>query len=455
MNPAPNAGANPAGLYYTAVFHLSDGTVSAQYWVVPAAATAALSAVQAQLMPAAEAVQTVSKAYVDEAIAELQASLLTASGGTLTGPLILCCDPTTPLMAADKHYVDEVAAEGLSAGGGTVAGPVVAESLNGVYSPEAGTAQSTLQETQTAAAAANGSMMVPPGYSSSGAGTDAFTNTQGIRVEDLRASGAQQHERSVKEFGAVCDGVTDDTAALQAAQVNGAESAYQSGHGISLTLPAGICKTHQLSWHLESIGGQGKQVSGLMGFPGQDVLSTGIDAVNLESNTRLHDLTIYVDQSVDVSCSPAEGRAAAGSCGANRPMESSSVFSPGGNGLTGTAGTGAGWWIGNCAIAMTATLGTGGNGFQTAEIENVAIATVGADPLAQYAQVDSTHTCGMYSGQWPRWVGVQECGYTRGGDGDCGAGVAFDCASGAECGWESLAECDGSSRAWFCGGGWE
>jgi hypothetical protein len=75
----------------------------------------------------------VSKAYVDQAIAESQASVLTTSGGTLTGPLILCCDPTTPLMAADKHYVDEVAAEGLSAGGGTVAGPVVAESLNGVY----------------------------------------------------------------------------------------------------------------------------------------------------------------------------------------------------------------------------------------------------------------------------------------------------------------------------------
>ena len=397
VNLAPNLGANPGGLYYTAVFHLSDGTVNTQYWVVPAAASAALAAVQAQLMPAAQAVQTVSKSYVDQAIAELAGSLLTANGGTLTGPLTLCCDPTTPLMAADKHDEDEVAAEGLSAGGGVIAGPLTAESVNGMYAPEAGTGQSSLQATQTAAAAAGGAMLVPPTY----AGTDTFTNPAGIRVEDMRAAGAQQHERSVKEFGAVCDGVTDDTAALQAA-LNFADAQYAAGHGVALTLPAGICKTHQLVWHLESIGGQGKQVSGLMGFPGQDVLATGTDSPSLLSNTRLHDLTIYVDVSMDVSCSPAEGRAAAGSCGVSRPIEPNSIFSPGGNGLTGTAGTGAGWSIGNCAIAMPAALGTGGNGLRTAEIENVAIAATGADPLAAYAQANSTHTCGLYLGQWPQ-----------------------------------------------------
>jgi Pectate lyase superfamily protein len=395
VNLAPNANANPAGLYYTAVFHLADGTVSTQYWVIPAAATATLASIQATVMPAAQAVQTVSKAYVDQAIAELQASLLTASGGTLTGPLTLCCDPTTPLMAADKRYVDEVAGTGLT-GGGTVSGALNALSFNGVYSQVAGTGQATLQGAQTAAAAANGSLQVNPTYT----GTDSFTNTQGIRVEDLRAGPSQQHERSVKEFGAVCDGVTDDTAALQAA-INYAQARYAAGTPVSLVLPSGVCKTHQLSWHLESIGGQGRQVSALMGFPGEDVLSTGVDATGLLTNTRLHDLTIYVDQSVDVSCSPALGRAAAGSCGVNRPMESSSIFAPGGNGLTGVQGSGAGWSIGNCAIAMGASLGTGGNGLQRAEIENVAIAAVGADPLAAYNQVDSTHTCGMYLAQWP------------------------------------------------------
>ena len=42
-------------------------------------------------------------------------------------------------------------------------------------------------------------------------GADSFTNANGEYVVDLRTGGSQQFERSVKEFGAVCDGVTDDT----------------------------------------------------------------------------------------------------------------------------------------------------------------------------------------------------------------------------------------------------
>jgi hypothetical protein len=133
VNLAPNQGATPAGEYYTAVFYMSDGSTSTQYWVVPAAASATLAQVEAQVMPAAQAVQTVSKAYVDQAVAELTESLLTANGGTLSGPLYLSGDPTQPLQAADKHYVDEsFSSEAVPIAGGNMTGALTAPEVNGV-----------------------------------------------------------------------------------------------------------------------------------------------------------------------------------------------------------------------------------------------------------------------------------------------------------------------------------
>ena len=393
VNLAPNVGATPAGEYYTAVFYMSDGSTSTEYWVVPAAAQATLAQVQARVMPAAQAVQAVTKAYVDQSVAELTESLLTASGGNLSGPLYLSSDPTQPLQASDKHYVDAQVGTAVPLGGGNMTGALTTPAVNGVQSPATTGTQTTLQAAMNAAGA-NGAMVIPPSY----AGTDTFTNPNGVRVTDLRTAGAQQAERSVKEFGTVCDGATDDTNALQAA-LN-----YANAHGVALTIPQGTCKTRTLNWHGESIGGMGKQVSALMGFPGEDVLASGPDAMNMLSSTRLHDLTIYVDQSVDASCAPAQGRAAAGSCQMSRRMETNSIFSPGGNGLTGTAGVGAGWWVGNCAIAMQASTGMGGNGLRMAEIENVEVASAGTDAMAaQYPGAHSTHTCGMYLAQWPQW----------------------------------------------------
>ena len=57
---APNVGASPAGTYYTVVYHLTGetsstsassagSTVSKEYWTVPAAATATIASVRAQL----------------------------------------------------------------------------------------------------------------------------------------------------------------------------------------------------------------------------------------------------------------------------------------------------------------------------------------------------------------------------------------------------------------------
>ena len=116
---APNAGATPMGSYYTAVLHLSDGTTSRQYWVVPVTVPgggpAKLAAVENQVLPTSVAMQTVSKQYVDNAIAAAVAGVPAASsspyvlvaGDTMTGPLVLPADPVSPLQAADKNYVDE------------------------------------------------------------------------------------------------------------------------------------------------------------------------------------------------------------------------------------------------------------------------------------------------------------------------------------------------------------
>ncbi len=112
---APNAGATPMGSYYTAVYHLDDGSVSREYWVVPVSSgTTSLSAIKSQVLPTSVAMQTVSKAYVDTAIAaavtghplDSSTPYVLKAGDTMTGPLVLPADPTSPLQAADKHYVD-------------------------------------------------------------------------------------------------------------------------------------------------------------------------------------------------------------------------------------------------------------------------------------------------------------------------------------------------------------
>jgi hypothetical protein len=123
---APNAGATPMGSYYTAVFHLNDGTTSKEYWVVPVAVPgggpAKLAAIENQVLPTSVAMQTVSKQYVDNAISQAiigyphdTSPYVMKTGDTMTGPLVLPADPVSSYQAADKNYVDENLA-GISTG---------------------------------------------------------------------------------------------------------------------------------------------------------------------------------------------------------------------------------------------------------------------------------------------------------------------------------------------------
>ncbi len=121
---APNAGSNPMGSYYTAIYHLDDGTVSREYWVVPLSTTpVTISTIKSTVLPASVALQTVTKSYVDTQIANAvtggeSATYVLKAGDTMTGPLLLPADPVSAQQAADKHYVDtSVAAVGGGSGG--------------------------------------------------------------------------------------------------------------------------------------------------------------------------------------------------------------------------------------------------------------------------------------------------------------------------------------------------
>jgi hypothetical protein len=111
----PNAGSTPIGSYYTAVFHLDDSSVSRQYWVVPVSLAAVkISAIESTVLPTTVAMQTVSKSYVDTAIAAAvtghpldSTPYVLKAGDTMTGPLVLPADPVSATQAADKNYVDE------------------------------------------------------------------------------------------------------------------------------------------------------------------------------------------------------------------------------------------------------------------------------------------------------------------------------------------------------------
>jgi hypothetical protein len=51
----------------------------------------------------------------------------------MTGPLTLCCDPTQPLQAADKHYVDENIALEVPLAGGSMTGPLTSVEIGALY----------------------------------------------------------------------------------------------------------------------------------------------------------------------------------------------------------------------------------------------------------------------------------------------------------------------------------
>lgn len=102
LNLAPNIGASPAGSYYTAVYHIDDGTVSKEYWDIPNVPSTTVAAIRSLVLPTSMAVQTITATQVNSMLS----SYLPLNGGTLSGVLQLQGDPQSAKQAATKNYVD-------------------------------------------------------------------------------------------------------------------------------------------------------------------------------------------------------------------------------------------------------------------------------------------------------------------------------------------------------------
>jgi len=175
-----NAGSTPVANFYTAVYHLNDGTTSREYWVVPASVPgggpAKLAAIRNQVLPTSVAMQTVSRQYVDASIAAAASGFpldsspyVLKSGDTMTGPLVLPADPVSANQAADKNYVDEnisaLASAAISAARLPLFGPSGSAHVPGIVPDPGATAGATrfLREDGTWNMPAGGSGGSPAG----------------------------------------------------------------------------------------------------------------------------------------------------------------------------------------------------------------------------------------------------------------------------------------------------
>jgi len=305
----PNGGSNPIGTYYTVVYHLDDGRVNREYWVVPVSQSPVhISAIRSTVLPTSVAMQTVSKSYVDTAIAAAvsghpvdgSSPFVLKSGDSMSGPLNLAGDPTTPTHAASKNYVDtNIAgvATGLSqkvsifpAGTQTIAQPagtqVAVNRINGVqYASQYQDARGGNGITNALAGsdcAGGCDLKAEENYSS----TELYTPSQwsdGTHMEDMR--GGQRRDTYLNPENVISPGAeagqvinvtsTRDTAAIH--QSTGTESPTSIGLEIDHTALTG--GSNHFPQHIDSTLPYFKtnyaalQVKGVYNTQGQHVLT--------------------------------------------------------------------------------------------------------------------------------------------------------------------------------------
>lgn len=148
---APTQGAQPAGSYYTVVYHLSDGTTEKEYWVVPTISPVTIAMMRTKVVPAALAQQGLNQQYVTAAVNTALSTYLPLKGGALSGSLNLAADPVSGMQAATKQYVDAHAStlpSGIVFGNGTpTARASTASDVVGLFHSTSGAALTYLMKT--------------------------------------------------------------------------------------------------------------------------------------------------------------------------------------------------------------------------------------------------------------------------------------------------------------------
>ena len=188
--------------------------------------------------------QAATKNYVDAQAA----TRLPVAGGSLAGSLLLASDPVAPVQAATKQYVDGQVAKALPLSGGTVSGTI---SLSTNPSLPAHTTNKGYVDGQIAGVlrVTGGSLTGPLSLASAPtlplhASTKAYV--------DANPNAAKVINVMLPPFGALLDGVTDDTlafkAAYQAAPVGG--TIYVPNGTTVLQQPGtwGIALTKLVKW---------------------------------------------------------------------------------------------------------------------------------------------------------------------------------------------------------------
>jgi len=284
----PNAGASPAGVYYTVVYQLGPGEVRTEYWVVPTTSPANLAAVRttpgsgtagqpvsmqyvnsglatkaddsavvhlngaetisgvktfaaAPTVPAPTSTgQVANKAYVDQSVSNVGAgNYLPTTGGTMTGPITLPSNPASGMQAATKQYVDQ----GFSAKADLISGFVPANELG---SGAAGSTTCLLGNgTWGACGGGGGPAGVASGAAlvSNGVGQASIYQTKAVA--------------DVRDWGVDCTGATDPTAILNS------HTGVQDGiAGQHIIIPAGcILKLTSDQWQI--YGNEGWEIEGV------------------------------------------------------------------------------------------------------------------------------------------------------------------------------------------------